>query len=301
MPDFTIFHLSDTHLLAGEGKHYGVTDTRAALAAVLDRASSLVAVDLVACTGDLSEDGSVESYESLKRMVEPWAAARGAAVVYAVGNHDRRDAFREVFTGSSSADDTGPIYSETTVGDARVIVLDTSVPGAGYGRLETEQLDWLYQRLAEPPPGAEVDDRDPPAGTILALHHPPVRAETTLLQSLELQNPDDLIEVIRGSDVRVVLAGHYHAALTETVAGIPVIVAPGVTNQADIFTKPGTESAIAGSGAAIVRLKASGGVRVFPFMAPISAGAEPIFHHDADTVVRIAALAGPPLAGPPLS
>lgn len=275
MADFTILHLSDTHFLAGGALHFGLTDTVAALGAVLDRAGALDTLDLVACTGDLSDDGSVDSYETLKSMVEPWAETRGARVVYAMGNHDHRDGFRQVLT--EAPDVEGPIYSAVTVDETRVIVLDTSIPRAGYGRVDDEQLAWLRAQLAEPAPG----------GTVIALHHAPVHADTALLRMLELQNADELFDAVRGSDVRLILGGHYHSALVDMGATVPVAVAPGVTNQADIFTEPGTESFVAGSGASIVRLTAAGSVRVLPFIVPLTNDGTRIFHYDVDAVMKI--------------
>ena len=278
MNEFTIVHLSDTHFLANAESHYGVTDTVAALESVLHRMRELDAVQLVVCTGDLSEDGSSDSYRRLAGIIEPWAAMRGAHVAYAMGNHDAREAFAASLLDGG----TTRLYSSTVVDQTRVIVLDTSVPGAGYGRVDDEQLVWLADELSTPVAG----------GSVLVMHHAPVPAETTLLRALELQNPDAVWAVIRGSDVRIILAGHYHAALVEVVEGIPVVVAPAVTNQADIFTEPGTESAIGGSGGALVRLGARG-ARVLPFMVPVGEQARRIFHYDAPAVARIAELAGP--------
>ncbi|WP_236609499.1 metallophosphoesterase [Leifsonia xyli] len=66
-----ILHLSDTHL-RGDGRlHYGIVDTLAALDRVLAHASSLGAVDVVAASGDLSDDGSPASYRLLQERLEP--------------------------------------------------------------------------------------------------------------------------------------------------------------------------------------------------------------------------------------
>ncbi|ROQ39732.1 calcineurin-like phosphoesterase family protein [Frondihabitans sp. PhB188] len=274
---FDILHLSDTHLFAGDGRHYGTVDTRANLERVLARASAIERLDLVACTGDLSDDGTPESYRTLRDLVEPWAAARGARVAYAMGNHDLHDGFREVLG------ETTPVFS---VAQTRVVVLDTAVPGAGYGRLGAEQLDLLAQQLATPSP----------RGTVVLLHHPPIPAATPLLAALELQDPEAFVEVIRGTDVRVVLAGHYHLSLVDAVAGIPVVVSGGVANQSDLFAPAGHEGAVRGAAGTIVRLDADGGVRVLPFTAAAPDDGGIVFALDADEVARIAAEAGPPAA-----
>src|SRR5512133_296719 len=85
-----ILHLSDSHLFGDDTLQYDRVDTLAALRRVLERAGVLDRADVVVLSGDLSNDGSAESYRRLRALVEPWAAARGAVVVYAMGNHDLR-------------------------------------------------------------------------------------------------------------------------------------------------------------------------------------------------------------------
>ncbi|MGA1811164.1 metallophosphoesterase [Frondihabitans sp. 4ASC-45] len=272
---FDILHLSDTHLAAGDTRHYGQVDTREQLDLVLARASTIARLDLVACTGDLSDDGSPESYRYLRDTVEPWAAARGARVVYAMGNHDLPDGFREVLAPGAD-----PLRGVIDVDGVRVITLDTSIPGKGYGRVGAEQLAWLADILATPAA----------RGTVIAMHHPPVSAETPLLAALELQDPSEFAATITGTDVRLVLAGHYHLALLDEVAGARVVVSGGVTNQADLFAAPDTEGAFQGSAASVVKLRADGTTRILPFTAPAGA---PVFDLDAATVASIAAEAGP--------
>lgn len=283
-----VLHLSDTHLYGDGSLHYGTVDTRAALDRVLDRAAGLHAIDLVACSGDLSEDGSVESYQFLRAAVEPWAAARGARVIYAMGNHDLRSSFREVLgdgVGGASlpADADAPVYSSTMVGEYRVIVLDSTVPMAGYGHVDAGQLDWLRVQLAQPAPG----------GTIVVMHHAPVSAETELLGALELQESDEFASVLATGDVRLVLAGHYHHPLIDSVAGIPVVVSTAVANLADTLGDPSTESATRGSGATVLTLSGERGLRVVPFVAAAPDDGEPVFHFDREAVQAIIEKAGP--------
>ncbi|WP_353987167.1 metallophosphoesterase [Ruicaihuangia caeni] len=280
--EFTIVHLSDTHFKEGGALHHDVTDTVAALESVLGHLEPVRRVDLVACTGDLSDDGSVDSYRRLRAMVEPWAAERCAAVAYCLGNHDQTPGFRQAMTDAGLEPGEHPFYSSTVVDGMRVIVLDTHVPGAGYGAIGEEQLEWLRRELATP------SER----GTVLMLHHPPVPAETPLLRALELQHPEALIDVLRGSDVRVVLGGHYHAAIVDQVAGIPVVLAPAITNQSEQFSPPEFEGAVAGSGAAFVRVHEHG-VRVLPFTVPRIGDGVRVYRFDTQQMQRIIEAAGP--------
>lgn len=294
MTRLRILHLSDTHLFGDErSRHYGVVDTAEHLRRALAHMTEL-SFDLVVCSGDLSEDGTAASYRRLRDLVLPWAQERGARAVFAMGNHDSRAAFRAVLGGGqpdaeervlpATAGDPGsaPIASVADVSGWRVVVLDTSVPGRGYGALDDAQLEWLRAELARPAAH----------GTVLTLHHPPVKAQTDLLQALALGDDDAgrLLEAVRGSDVRVVLCGHYHLPLVETVGGIPIVIAPGITNLARAFEDPAEESAIEAFGGAVVEIEGDH-VRILPFVQRTTPDAE-VFHLNADAVAQIAAEAG---------
>ncbi|MEO7006335.1 MAG: metallophosphoesterase [Terrimesophilobacter sp.] len=268
-----ILHLSDSHLFGDDTLHYGRVDTLAALRRVLERAAVLDRVDAVVLSGDLSNDGSTQSYRRLRALAEPWAAARGAAVVYAMGNHDVRSGFEEVL---------GDRESVTTVRGVRIVVLDSSVPGAGVGQLQTAQLDRLRKVLQAPAVN----------GTVLVVHHPPVPAATALLRALELKHPDHLLEVCRDSDVRLILCGHYHHPLVAGIDGIPVVVAPAIANTSDALAPAGTERATVGSGFAVIEVPSTGAARVIFVSVPGPDDGAEIFNLTPDEVQRIARAAG---------
>ena len=286
----TILHLTDTHLSGDDSLHYGVVDTEAALSRALDQFSTIEELDLLVLSGDLSDDGSPRSYQILRSIVEPWAAARGACTVYAMGNHDLRGSFRQVLgsghgPGPSAVHPTSssnsPVDAVSSVGPWRIVTIDSSVPGAGYGELGSDQAGWLAEVLATP---AE-------AGTVLIIHHPPVPASTALLQALELYNPEDLLDVVQDSDVRVILSGHYHHPLRQSFAGIPVIVSPAIANAADVLAPAGTERAMIGSGGTLVTV-ADDDVRSTVLRAYGPNDGRQLFHLDRETVARFVREAG---------
>lgn len=57
------------------------------------------------------------------------------------------------------------------------------------------------------------------------MHHPPLPSHLPLFDILELRHQDELADIIRGSDVRGILAGHLHYSSHGTFAGVPVSVA----------------------------------------------------------------------------
>ncbi len=293
MSDLRILHLSDTHFSGDGGRHYGVVDTVEHLRRALTHVGHLL-FDIVVVSGDVSEDGTEESYRSIRDQIVPWAQARGARVVFAMGNHDRRDSFRTVLGGGQpdageqelpGIDLDRPVASVSMHDGWRIVVLDSSIPGVGYGNLEPEQKQFLREALSTPAGH----------GTVVVVHHPPVRAQTDLLQALALDEHDaqELIDIVRGSDVRVILSGHYHLPVTEFVTGVPVTVAPGVTNVSCAFGDPAEEAAIDGFGGSVVTIEGDR-VRVVPFVERLTPD-DLVFHFDADAVADIIRNAGRPV------
>ncbi|MEI3844303.1 MULTISPECIES: phosphodiesterase [unclassified Microbacterium] len=210
----TLLHLSDTHLLAGNRPLGGRFDTAANLTRTLEAAEAIgIRPDAIVFTGDLTDLGEPEAYEALREAVEPVAARLGAPVVWVAGNHDERPAMRSALLGQDESQH--PITGVWDLGGLRLVALDSSVPGWHHGDLDTAQLEWLRGVLAAPAP----------LGTILALHHPPLPSHVPLFDILELRDQGRFAEVVAGSDVRAILAGHLHYSTSGTFAGVPVSVA----------------------------------------------------------------------------
>ena len=131
-----------------------------------------------------------------------------------MGNHDDRGAFRRGLLGERLGG-SRPVDRVDDVNGLRVITLDSTVPGHHHGEVAPSQLDWLAEELSI----------RAPHGTILAMHHPPVPSVLDLAVSVELRDQGGLAEVVEGSDIRSIIAGHLHYSSTATFAGVPVSVA----------------------------------------------------------------------------
>jgi 3',5'-cyclic AMP phosphodiesterase CpdA len=225
-----ILHLSDTHLART------ATVGRESLRRMLADCREVPAIDVVVVTGDVADDGSREAYAEVKELIGAFADERGIPALYAPGNHDERDAFAEVL-GTA-------VFGVRMVGGYRVVTLDSVVPGKAYGWIGEDQLDWLRDLLSEPAP----------QGSVIAFHHPPIAADIEFQRALGLQNPQALAEVIQGTDVRIILCGHFHLQLFGMLAGVPVWVTPGVVSRIDLTAPRGTERAVRGASASVVDL-----------------------------------------------
>ncbi|MEU6092737.1 metallophosphoesterase [Streptomyces sp. NPDC047085] len=245
-----ILHLSDTHLDRSGGPDADGADGTAALRCLLAELGHLHDLDAVVVTGDVADDGSREAYARAQGLLSRYAGQRGADVFYTTGNHDDRTAFADVLGSGHVQPEAvyegaaGERAGASTIDGWRLITLDTLVPGKGYGRLDRGQLDWLRELLSSPAP----------LGTVLAFHHPPVALDVDVQRALGLQNDADLAETIRGTDVQLILSGHFHLQILGHLEQATVWVTPGVASRIDLTARPGTERAVHGPSASLVQL-----------------------------------------------
>jgi len=228
-PRHTLVHVSDTHFLAGHAPLYGAVDTDLALGRAFEQLErSGVRPSGIVITGDLADLAEPDAYRRLRALIEPAAKRLGAEIIWVMGNHDERGPFAAELLDEANSGE--PLDRVHQLGGLRVVVLDSTVPGFHHGDITDEQLDWLRCVLATPAPD----------GTILALHHPPLPSPVELMAILELDNQPQLADVLRGSDVRAILAGHLHHSTHGTFAGIPVSVAAATCYMIDVSAPRGT-------------------------------------------------------------
>jgi 3',5'-cyclic-AMP phosphodiesterase len=250
-----ILHLSDTHATATGFDGDGVA-ALSALDQILRDCRHLTGLDLVVVTGDIADDGSAEGCAAVRDRVGQFAAGRGIPHVYTTGNHDRRPGFTAALgTGHRDARgaDAGVLLdgldgeraAVSMAGGLRVITLDSLVPGYGHGVVSRAQLGALEPTLRDPAP----------AGTIIALHHPPIHTPTApWTMGAGLSNRGELAAAIAGTDVVAVLCGHFHLQLTGRLEQAVVWATPGVVTRIDLTAPPRAVRAVLGASATVVDL-----------------------------------------------
>lgn len=227
----TIVHLSDPHICA-VAKLGGNVDTfanlQAAAARLRERGAPLSAIVV---TGDITDLGDEDSCKLARQSLDPLARELGAELIWVIGNHDERATFHTQLLGTARQ---GGEPSETAanavhwVGGLRIIALDVSVQGYHHGEFTEATADWLRTALALPAPD----------GTVLAMHHAPIASPVGLMDVLELRGQGRLADVIRGSDVRLILGGHLHYPTNGVFAGVPVSVAGALSYTIDLGASP---------------------------------------------------------------
>jgi len=230
--------LTDTHLVAPGETLYGL-DPLARLEAAVAAINASHAepgparAAFVVVTGDLAHWGDPDAYAALGAALDRLALP----VHLMIGNHDDRAQFRAAFPGTP-VDPNGFVQSVVATDEARLILLDTNVPGESHGSLCDRRLGWLADRLGESA-----------APIILALHHSPVRTGLRRMDSIALDEPDAVWEVLapHRQRIRHMLFGHVHRPISGTWRGIAFSTIRGTAHQVAFDLVRGAEEAVPGS------------------------------------------------------
>jgi 3',5'-cyclic AMP phosphodiesterase CpdA len=205
-----VVQLSDPHI----GATWAEGDPVAGLATTVAAIRRLrLAPDALVLTGDLADNLADSEYALLVASLEGIDAP-----CYALpGNHDDRDGVRRHF-GIPGEPGT-PIQYAVELGALRILLLDSTRPGADAGEFDAGRLAWLEDALSA----------DPRTPTLLAMHHPPLVTHVPGLDALALATDDRaaLADVVRRHpNVMLIIAGHVHRAISGELAGCRVLSAP---------------------------------------------------------------------------
>ena len=212
-------HLTDLHAVEKGAHASGVLDTRAILTAAIDRLidmrAALDPLDAVLVSGDISDDGSADSYAFAKAELD-----RLELPLYVVpGNHDAREAFRAAFASQSGMPPFGPIDWAIPINGALVVGLDTLIEGQGGGRLQDQSLALLRNAL-------ETAGAGP---VIVMLHHPPLTTGIRFMDAIGLENTDALQTTLSAAQCDVdLIAGHVHGIHHARLGRHRVATAPSI-------------------------------------------------------------------------
>ena len=212
---FILAQLSDPHI----GAEWADGDPVERLAAAVESLRSMHAQpDAVLVSGDLADNAADAEYEQVRELLAPLKAP-----LYVLpGNHDDRRALHRHF-GVPGADGE-PVQYSVDLGPLRLVVLDTTRPGEDPGALDAERLAWLDAELATT--GGQP--------TLLAMHHPPLVTGVPVWDRVGLPATDRkaLAEVVGGHpQVRRLVAGHVHRAITGELARCAVLTVPSTYVQ----------------------------------------------------------------------
>ena len=224
-----LIQLSDLHLVPPGKLTSKVLDTNSILEEtineILRKKDYFGKIECLVVTGDVSDDGSIESYlsahEKLIKLNVPFLVIPG--------NHDLRNPMREVFnehvefSTHSSQFDWVFKYEETVI-----IGLDSLVEGENFGFLEKTSLEFLSNQLSIHN-GSDI---------VLLIHHPPIKTGIYFMDKIGLTNSSDLAECLKVTNHPVrILCGHVHGVYHGLLGIHPVVSAPSVCSAFEFNRK----------------------------------------------------------------
>lgn len=113
-------------------------------------------------------------------------------------------------------------------------------------------------------------------------------------RALGLRNGTGLADAITGTDVRLILCGHFHLQLFGMLAGVPVRVTPGAVTRIDLTATPGTERAVKGASASLIDLGGPHSPVCHTLHARDPLAGETAYEIDAAELSAVIAAPGPP-------
>ena len=240
--EICIVQLSDTHVCMPNCLIKNNFDSNYALERAVDLLNAEdYRVDCVLITGDLVQGGLEDEYIHLKQILN--RLKQHIPVLFCLGNHDDIDVFSKVFSDCftqllSESSIASATYPDKGVGltycidfqISKLIVLDSSVKGAAWGKISRRGLDWLEKILSS-------SDTD---ANILALHHPPVSSSSQVMDNISLKNPAELEElVLYYNNIQLIVCGHVHRSIFTSFAKTRIAFCPSVVFQYPIFMARG--------------------------------------------------------------
>ncbi len=219
-------HLSDLHLTADQDPASPSGPLAALRQAVQISRQISPTPAFVVVSGDLSDRGDVASYALLRQEL----AAFDMPVLMALGNHDNRAGFFQVF-GDLPGAPQGPLVHDALIGDVHVVLADSLVPGQVAGDLDAAQIARMAALL----------DRHPGHRKLLVCHHPPQLWGTPDMAwaALSPQSTRRLAVLLQGRDICGLLCGHIHSNRMLQWEGLAVITVTGLQHGMDLTRSKG--------------------------------------------------------------
>ena len=224
-----LIQLSDLHLVPPGKLTSKVLDTNSILEEtineILRKKDYFGEIEGLLVTGDVSDDGSIESYISAHEKL----IKLNVPVLAIPGNHDLRNPMREVFNEHVEFSTNSSQFDWVFKHEETVIVgLDSLVEGENFGFLEKTSLEFLSNQLSIHN-GSDI---------VLLIHHPPIKTGIYFMDKIGLTHSSDLSECLKATNRPVrILCGHVHGVYHGLLGIHPVVSAPSVCSAFEFNRK----------------------------------------------------------------
>jgi 3',5'-cyclic AMP phosphodiesterase CpdA len=202
--NLSIVHLSDIHV--------GAKLERGMLEKAVDEINELNP-DLVVVTGDLTEEGLLEEFQEAQNYLQ---RIKCKNLIVGSGNHDARNTGYRLFPRFF-----GKPWSITEMGEAVLIMLDSSRPDQDGGEVGYRQRLWLRECL----------ESYSGKFKIVAMHHHLLPAPDTGMEKNMIVDAGDVLWTLVSYGVNLVLCGHRHRPWVWNLGGLSIVYAGAVSTS----------------------------------------------------------------------
>jgi len=149
--------------------------------------------DSLIISGDLAHNGTIKSYQKIQKKISN--IKNNTYII--PGNHDDKDNLSKVFNSE--------LKNNITLDNWQIITIDSTQLGKVSGFLDANTINFIYNSIKNS--NAKY--------IIICLHHPIVPMNSSWDDSLSLENPDVLFNLIdKHSKIKAIIWGHAHQSET---------------------------------------------------------------------------------------
>ena len=195
-------HIDDQPMVMG-------VDSQRNLQLVVQRIKEIES-DGVLISGDLTHQGTLNSYQTLKEILRPIKQP----IFVIGGNHDQADNLEKSFKER--------LFKSFKLTNWEIINIDSVQAKKTHGLVTQSALLELDQACLN----------SDAAHIMIVLHHPIVPMNSNWDDALSLTNPQDLFQILdKHSKIRLVTFGHAHEAAEFSHLGIKILSCPSTALQ----------------------------------------------------------------------
>jgi 3',5'-cyclic-AMP phosphodiesterase len=204
-----ILQITDMHILPQETDTLNGINTELSFQRVLaDAHKQHGTFDLMLLSGDLAETPSLAVYQRIANYLRQFQTP----VICLPGNHDDWSLMQAVFNHPSLS-----CRKHWLLSNWQIICLNSQKIASPSGELTAAELEFLENCL--------VTHAEKP--TLIAVHHHCIPCESPWLDSMQISNSERLWEILNDHiQVKAVICGHIHQAMSVKIAGINVYSTP---------------------------------------------------------------------------
>ncbi len=249
--DLVVAQISDLHIKAESGQYFSGYDTEYAFHSILQKISEQhPQLDLLLITGDLAQDPCHASYNRIYQTLKQYPFR----CICLPGNHDDFNLMQQIFCDEKINCNPVIHYNHW-----QIICLNSKKHNSPGGYLAETELLMLDREL----------NKKPELNTLLAVHHPPVKIHSEWLDTMMIENSEQLFSVLAAyPQVKAICCGHIHQTLAENQADIQILATPSTCFQFKPLSK-NYELDDANPGYQLLSLQASGLIKAETFRMAI--------------------------------